>query len=192
MRTRLPTANDAWNSRLSTGPAVCASPAAACALLHLTENLRLADDQRIEAGGDAKQVPRGVEVRDVVDVRRTSPRSTPLNSLTNVTRSLRVAVDIVAGGVHLGAIAGREHDRFARRSARGERTSAPSTPRAVKSTRSRSSTGAVRWLIPTSRCIKMHLFSIWSFSIGLQLTSMTRSKRPDANRLQKLWLFVRK
>ena len=39
-------------------------------VLHLAENLRLADDQRVEAGGDAEQVARGVEVGEVVDVRR--------------------------------------------------------------------------------------------------------------------------
>ena len=29
-------------------------------LLHLAEDLRLADDQRVEPGGDAEQVARGV------------------------------------------------------------------------------------------------------------------------------------
>ena len=38
--------------------------------LDLAENLRLADDQRIEAGGDAEQVAGGVEVGQVVQVRR--------------------------------------------------------------------------------------------------------------------------
>ena len=38
--------------------------------LHLAEDLRLADDERVEAGGDAEQMARDVEVGDVVDVRR--------------------------------------------------------------------------------------------------------------------------
>ena len=109
MRTRLPTANDEWNSRLSTGPAVCAPAAARVRFLHLAENLRLADDERVEAGGDAEQVPRRVEVGDVVEVRRERrARSTPWNSLMNAARSARAAVDVVARGVELGAVAGRD------------------------------------------------------------------------------------
>ena len=38
-------------------------------LFHLTENLRLADDQRIEAGGDAEQVPRRLGVVEGEEVR---------------------------------------------------------------------------------------------------------------------------
>src|SRR5437764_1130583 len=37
---------------------------------HLPENLRFADDQRIEAGGDAEQVPCGFEIGEVVEMRR--------------------------------------------------------------------------------------------------------------------------
>ena len=74
MRTRLPTANDEWNRRLSTGPAVCALAGGRVRLLDLAENLRLADDQRVEAGGDAEQMARRVEVGHVVDVRRDRRR----------------------------------------------------------------------------------------------------------------------
>ena len=70
MRTRLPTANDEWNSRLSTGPAVWRVGGDGVRVLHLAENLRLADDERVEAGGDAEQMARDVEIGDVVDVRR--------------------------------------------------------------------------------------------------------------------------
>ena len=41
--------------------------------LHLTENLRLADDQRVETGGDPEQMPGGVEIGDLVDVRLQQP-----------------------------------------------------------------------------------------------------------------------
>ena len=34
-------------------------------LLDLTENLRLADHQRIEAGGDAEQMPGDIEIGDL-------------------------------------------------------------------------------------------------------------------------------
>ena len=70
MRTRLPTANDEWNSRLSTGPTVCRVAGDGVRVLDLAENLRLADDQRVEAGGDAEQMARGVEAAAHVEVRR--------------------------------------------------------------------------------------------------------------------------
>ena len=91
-------------------------------VLHLAENLRLADDQRVEAGGDAKQVPRGFEVGELVDVRRAeTARSMPWNSLKNVASSARAAVDVVARDVQLGAVAGRDHRHFAGRTAGRER-----------------------------------------------------------------------
>ena len=47
------------NSRLVSAPVTWRSLAFGVRVLDLAEDLRLADDQRIEAGGDAKQVPRG-------------------------------------------------------------------------------------------------------------------------------------
>ena len=60
-------------------------------VLHLPENLRLAHHQRVEAGGDAEQVPRDVQVDDARRcAARLARRLTPLNSLTKRTRSWRV------------------------------------------------------------------------------------------------------
>ena len=38
-------------------------------VLHLPENLRLADNQRVEAGRDPEQVPRRLEIQAVVEMR---------------------------------------------------------------------------------------------------------------------------
>jgi hypothetical protein len=38
-------------------------------LFHLTEDLRFAHDQGVEAGGDAKRVTRHLDVGDIVDMR---------------------------------------------------------------------------------------------------------------------------
>ena len=101
-------------------------------LFHLTENLRLADDQRIEAGGDPEEMSRGVEVGDVVDVRRDR-RTIDAVELADEAHQIRARRrHIVAGDVQLGAIAGRQHDRLARRAARGERRQRAGEPVHVK------------------------------------------------------------
>ena len=43
-----------------SAPVNCRSLAVGVGVLHLAEDLRLADDQRVEAGGDAEQMARGV------------------------------------------------------------------------------------------------------------------------------------
>ena len=74
MRTRFPTANDEWNRRLSNVPDGVRCGGGGVRVLHLPENLRLADDQRIEAGSHPEQVARRLEVGHVVDVRRYASR----------------------------------------------------------------------------------------------------------------------
>ena len=69
VRTRLPTPNDEWNSRFSTGPTVWAVLAGRVRVLDLSQNLRLADDQRIEARRHPEEVPGDVEVLAIVKVR---------------------------------------------------------------------------------------------------------------------------
>ena len=90
-------------------------------VLHLAENLRLAHDERIEAGGDAEQMARDVEVGDVVDVRRDVARRDAVEVADEAHQILARRGRLVAGDVELGAVAGRDDDRFARRSALGER-----------------------------------------------------------------------
>ena len=70
MRTRLPTPNDQWNSLLSIGPVQRRSGGGLERVLHLAEDLRLADDERIEAGGHAEQVPRRLVVVEREQMRR--------------------------------------------------------------------------------------------------------------------------
>ena len=70
VRTRLPTANDAVEQPVEHRARRRARRVGdGVRVLHLAENLRLADDQRVEAGGDAEQMARDVEIGDVVDVR---------------------------------------------------------------------------------------------------------------------------
>ena len=90
-------------------------------LLHLAENLRLADDQRVEAGGDAEEMPRGVEVRDVVHVRQQRRRIHAVKLADEVDEVSARALGLLARRVDFGAVARREHDGFARRSALGQR-----------------------------------------------------------------------
>ena len=121
MRTRLPTPNDEWNSRFSTGPTVVHVAGDGVRLLHLAEDLRLADDQRVEARGDAEQMPRGVEVRHVVDVRRDLAVIDAVELADEAHQVGPRRRHVVARDVELGAVARREHHRLARRSALGQR-----------------------------------------------------------------------
>ena len=73
----------------STGPAHGASARDLERVLHLAEDLRLADDQRIEAGGHAEQVPRGVAVVTSNRCGANARRGTPWYSLRNVDESSR-------------------------------------------------------------------------------------------------------
>ena len=111
--------------------------------LDLAEDLRLADDERVEAGGDAEQMARRIGAAMAVEVVGERGRVDAVvvaeEAIDGVDRRLRIA-----DGVDLGAVARRQHDRFVADAARGERVSAASIPSRAKSTASRSSTGAVR------------------------------------------------
>ena len=89
-----------------TCPRICGSPTTSESRPAATRNRWRAD---VEVGDDRTRAA------------RASLRSTPWNSPTNAARSARAASTIVARGVDLGAVARREHDRFARRPARGQR-----------------------------------------------------------------------
>jgi hypothetical protein len=79
--------------------------------LHLPEDLRLADDERIEAGRHAKQMPRRVDaamdVQMIVEHGRRDVVVVAEEPRQRAGRRVRLA-----DGVDLRAIAGREHDRF--------------------------------------------------------------------------------
>ncbi len=99
-------------------------------LLHLPENLRLANDERVEPGGDPEQVSRRVEVGALVDVRHQR-RSIDAMELGDEPDELGAcAVALIAGGIQLGAVAGRQDDGLARSAALVPARAAPHRARA--------------------------------------------------------------
>ena len=96
----------------------------AVGFFHLTENLRFADDERVEAGGDAKQMPRGFQIGDVVHVRLDGGGVHVVERADERHEFGFRRRHVVARHVELGAVAGREHGDFAAGAARvagGER-----------------------------------------------------------------------
>ena len=82
-------------------------------LLDLPENLRLAHHHRVEAGGDAEQVPCRLQIGARVDVRGELSGRNAMELGDELRERVRRLAGIVAGGVQLGAVARRHHDRFA-------------------------------------------------------------------------------
>ncbi len=89
-------------------------------VLHLPENLRFTDDERVEPAGHAEEMTRGVEAVDVVDVRREIRCLHPVELGEEGDEIGARRRRVVAGDVQLGAIAGRDDDRFAGGSALGD------------------------------------------------------------------------
>ena len=90
-------------------------------LLHLAEDLRLADDQRIEPGGDAEQVAGGVGLGAGVDVRAQIVGRHRARRREEAGHRLVAVLEAVAGRVQLGAVAGREQHHLAERRIAGQR-----------------------------------------------------------------------
>jgi hypothetical protein len=89
--------------------------------LDLTENLRLADDQRIESRRDAEQMTRDIEIGDLIHVglqRLTVQVVEVGNELDERGAAL---IDVVAHPVELSAIAGGQDHRLADGPPRGKR-----------------------------------------------------------------------
>ena len=87
-------------------------------LLHLSENLRLADDERVEAGGDAEQVTRGFEIGDVVHMRLDQGRIDVVERADERHQLGFRRRHVFAREIQLGAVAGREDRDFSRAPAR--------------------------------------------------------------------------
>src|SRR5205823_4837313 len=83
---------------------------------------RLADDQRIEPGGDPKEMPRDVEIFHAVYVRLHFRRLDAMEAADECDEIVPRARGVLAGGVELGAIARRHDDRFPRRAERADFT----------------------------------------------------------------------
>ena len=89
-------------------------------LLDLAEDLRLADDQRVEAGGDPEQVPRHVGAAARIEM-RLQIRLRDVVEVAHETRQVGAGgVGVIAGDVNLGAVAGRQHDRLGWRRENGQ------------------------------------------------------------------------
>ena len=152
-RTRRATRNAPSSKQVrSTAPAVPCWTAASYACLVWPEDLRLAHDQRIEAGGDAEQVADGRRVAVLVEVLgQIRPPATPARRASTLGQP--------------GARRGRRRRRRrtarrgcrstaspprGRRAARSARRAPPSTASGSTASRSRTATGAVRCETPTS------------------------------------------
>ena len=90
-------------------------------LLHLAEDLRLADDERIEPGGDPEQVAGGVGFAAGVDVRPQIVGRHGAGRRQEAGHRLVAVLEAVAGRVELGPVAGREQHHFAERRIAGQR-----------------------------------------------------------------------
>ena len=87
----------------------------------LTKDLRFADDERIESGRYTKQMAGDVDVGNVVDVRLQQMRIDPVKFGDEGGQRQPAGVEIIARGVQLSPVAGRQHDCLANWRARGER-----------------------------------------------------------------------
>ena len=93
-------------------------------LFDLAENLRFADDQRVESGRDAKEMAGRLDVRHFIEVRLDGRHFDAVERADERHQLGTRRRDILAGDVQLGAIARREHRHLAAgapRSARRER-----------------------------------------------------------------------
>jgi hypothetical protein len=101
-------------------------------LLHLAQDLRFPNDQRIEPGGDTEQMARGVEISAVVDVGRDD-RPIDTVELPDEPHEIRArGLDVIAGHVQLGPVARGQHDCLACGPACGQRRQRAADPAHLK------------------------------------------------------------
>ena len=80
-------------------------------VLHLTEDLRLAEDHRVEPARDAKDMPDRIALRIGIEIRRDFAQRQVMKTRQPVGSVLR----LLRGEVQFGAIAGRQDRRLAHR-----------------------------------------------------------------------------
>jgi hypothetical protein len=91
-------------------------------ILDLTENLGFANDQRVEPGRDAEEMPCDFGIHNVVDV-RLHRLSLDVVKLGNEAHEIPLSgVDVVARRVEFGAVTGRQEDRLSGRPASADRS----------------------------------------------------------------------
>ena len=139
--------------------------------LHLSENLRLADHERVEPGGDAEQMTRDVQIGDLVRMRHELGTVHAVELAHEGQEARARQREVVARGVQLRTVAGRQDDRLARRAALGQRPQ-----RAIEAPRLE-----VEALAQLDRRGAM--------ADSDQEEMQTENLKPNT---QKLWLFVRK
>ena len=100
-------------------------------LLHLPENLRLADHERVEPGGHPEQMAGGLGALQHEDVGRELRPAEPV-ILRDEPRARVAGRFGVGGSVDLGPVARRDDDRFARHVSRCQRGKGAIEPRARK------------------------------------------------------------
>ena len=106
---------------------------------HLAEDLSLAGNERVEPGGDSKQVERRRLVPQAIQ--RGGEIVSPIAGQLDERVDRFVVGVLLADEIELGAIAGREHDRLALELCASRWASARHASRS-SATRSRSSIGA--------------------------------------------------
>ena len=154
-RARRPAEIAVRKSSERTGPAVSAATRLVVRVPDLAEDLGLAEHERVEPGRDAAEM--AADVLALVDV-QVVDEQLPVDAVPvgeHVDELLARALDPLGEvRVELDAVAGREHRVLVHRGA------APAAGPSVPS-RSRSSTGAVRWLRPrqTRRSTRAKLYS---------------------------------
>ena len=154
-RTRRATRNARWKQVVRIGARASVPDGRLVRLLGLPQDLRLAEHQRVEAGGDPEQVVDRLGRRAARRGARTSSpgAATPARRARRSPSAARRASRVVGGGVELDAVAGGQQHRLAHDGQRrqlGER--GLDRVRGPTASRSRTATGAVRWETPrTSR-----------------------------------------
>ncbi len=106
LRTSLATANERWNSWFKRAAERAGGLGGAHRVLHLAQDLRLAQHHRVEAAGDAEGVARHVLLRQRVGVRAQHGR----RDAAAVRQPAQRVVErgMVGGAVDLGAVARRD------------------------------------------------------------------------------------
>ena len=90
-------------------------------VLHLTENLRLADHERVEARRHAEEMPRGLEIDEIVEVRQQRRLFDAVKLRDEAPELASRGLNVVADSVDFGPVARRDDGCFAGRAAFGER-----------------------------------------------------------------------
>jgi hypothetical protein len=141
VRTSLATEKACWNKEWSNGPGAAGLGGDAVGLLHLAEDLRLAEHGRIEAAGDREGVADRQLVVELVQaaVRAFAEMVVLVEPFPHARQAL-----LGAPAVELGAVAGRDDQHLVHLRQPTSSRSATGRRSGLKASFSRISTGAER------------------------------------------------